>query len=357
MRVIQIMPDFGVAGAEIMCENLVYELQKRKVEVSVVSFYNYHSVITERIEEAGIKIYYLSKKPGPDLSIFYKLLKIFRVEKPDVIHTHRYAIQYAVPAAIIVNIKTKIHTVHNIADKENGKLTRKLIKIFLKKYGVIPVALSKEIQKTIEKEYGLVPKQVPIVFNGIDLKRCIVKNSYDIEGDFKILHIGRFSDQKNHMGLLEAYFEFQKSYKNTTLYLIGDGEKKQQIIDFIIENHIEEKVKLLGIKDNVYPFLNQADVFVLPSNYEGVPMSLIEAMGTGLPIIATKVGGIMDMLEDHKNALLIENNKISIVNALYCLANNQELRETIGNNAIQRAKVFSAEHMAEAYEGIYRKYE
>lgn len=89
------------------------------------------------------------------------------------------------------------------------------------------------------------------------------------------------------------------------LQLIGEGELKVQMEELANSLMIKDKVEFLGLKSNVYPYLNKADIFCLPSKYEGIPMSLIEAMGTGLPIIASNVGGIPDMLTDKKDALLV----------------------------------------------------
>ena len=118
MKIIQIMPEFSLAGAEIMCENLTYELHKLGYDVFIISMYNYHSEITERMEKNGIKIWYLDKMPGWDFSMIEKMEKIFIQEKPDVIHTHRYVMQYAIPAAILAKVKRRIHTVHSVAKAE-----------------------------------------------------------------------------------------------------------------------------------------------------------------------------------------------------------------------------------------------
>lgn len=353
MKIIQIMPEFGLAGAEIMCENLSYELMRHGEEVIVLSLYDYHSVITERLEQNGIRVLYLNKKPGLDLSMIWKMVKIFKSEKPDVIHTHRYVMQYAIPAAIIARIKRRIHTVHNVAQKENTAIARKVNYLFFKFAHVTPVALSNEIQKTIEEEYRMKSYKIPVILNGIDLTKCIEKTCYEVKGQFKILHIGRFSEQKNHIGLIEAFSEFVKKYPESILTLIGDGEKKDEIQLLVEKKEITSKVKFLGMQSSVYSYLNESDVFVLPSNYEGVPMTLIEAMGTGIPIIATAVGGVPDMLENGKEALLVSTEISEISSAFERLFESYEKRKQLGINAKKKAAVFSAKHMAERYLEVY----
>lgn len=355
MKVFQIIPDLGLAGAEIMCENLAYTLKKNDVDMVVVSLYNYHSAITDRLKSAGIRVEFLSKKRGLDFHIFWRLLKLFKNEKPDVVHTHRYAIEYAIPAAIISRVPIKVHTVHNVARKENNRLVRFLAKVFYKFFNLTPVALSERIKKTILDEYNLMPEQVPVIFNGIDLSKCIPKQNYKIEERMNILHIGRFSQQKNHSGLLKAFKRFHDIYPNCILKLIGEGEKKKEIEQYISENDLSSCVEILGLQPQVYSYLSNADIFVLPSKYEGIPLSLIEAMGTGLPIIATNVGGVSDMLENNESAILINVNEIELTSALQTLYENESLRVKIGNKAKEDSIKFSAKNMGLEYLNLYKK--
>ena len=113
MKIIQIIPLLDLAGAETMCENLTNSLIKLGHEVTVISLYDYHSVVTERMEKNGINIFYLNKKSGLDLSLTFKLVKIFKEYKPDVVHSHLYAGKYAHVAASICGIKGRIYTIHS----------------------------------------------------------------------------------------------------------------------------------------------------------------------------------------------------------------------------------------------------
>ena len=90
MKIIQLMPEFGLAGAETMCENLTCELISRGHDVLVVSLYDYHSAITDRLEKKCVRIVYLGKKPGLNLSVIGKLRRVLKSFNPDIIHTHRY---------------------------------------------------------------------------------------------------------------------------------------------------------------------------------------------------------------------------------------------------------------------------
>lgn len=352
MKIIQIIPNFGFGGAEIMCENLCYELTGLGHEVIVISLYNYHSEISNRIEKRGIPIIYLKKHLGPDLRIICKLKKILKKINPDIIHTHLSAVLYSTPATLSMKSIKKIHTVHNMADKELIGFRQKL-NYFNYKLGVVPVALSPEIKKSIIKIYHLNSETVPIVFNGINLDKYKKKANYDYNEKFVLIHVGRFAKQKNHKGLIEAFKIFHERIENSQLCLIGNGEEIDNIKEMVSELHLQDCVEFCGNQTDVYSYLNKADTFILPSLYEGIPLTIIEAMGTGLPIIATRVGGIPDLIVDGENGLLTDLNAENIANAIYRLATNKDLRQKLGNNGFLHSKVFSAEYMAKRYCEVY----
>lgn len=133
----------------------------------------------------------------------------------------------------------------------------------------------------------------------------------------------------------------------------GWRKKKIEIEEYVAENNLIESVKFLGLQSNVYGYLHDADMFTLPSNYEGVPISLIEAMGTGLPIVATTVGGVPDML-DNNNAVLTDLNVSNIAAAFEKYYLSAELRCWHGQNAYKRSAFFSAETMCKSYMSVYR---
>lgn len=353
MKIVQIMPEFGLAGAEIMCENLTYELRKAGHEVIVVSMYDYHSAITERLERAGVEIRYLGKKPGLDPSMILKMWKVFRETGAEVIHTHRYCAQYAMPAAMLAGVKHRVHTLHSVALIENKKKAARILNKFFYKYcHLIPVSLSELVKESVLESYQLAPDAVPMIFNGIDLSRCIPKENYARKGNFKILHVGRFSEEKNHIGLISAFQIFHANHPESELRLIGDGKLRPAAEAHARNLGLEQDVKFLGLQSHVYDFMHEADVFALTSNYEGIPMTLIEAMGTGLPVVATRVGGIPDMLDDD-SALLVPVDVQAIEEALERYYDDELLRQKHGLTALKHAARFSAQVMAENYLKIY----
>ena len=353
MKVLQITPTLCMGGAETMCENLTNALIKSGVDVTVVSLYSKKTPISERLEDQGVKIIYLGKRNGLDLSMVGKLKKVFKEEKSDVIHTHNNTMQYAIPAAILSGVKRRVHTVHSIAQKELGKFARKAASIFYRRHNLTPVALSETVKKTVQEVYQLPAEKIPVVFNGVDLNKCVVKTDYSSGDIFTIVHVGRFANEKNHIMLVKAFCAFHKQVKNSRLVLLGDGENRTKIENCIKENLLEDCVELAGIQPYVYGYLGAADIFTLPSHYEGIPLSLIEAMGTALPIVATRVGGIPDMVKDGESAILVDVDENQLCDGFLRLYYDEALRKYIGENALKASKKFSSQEMARKYIEIY----
>lgn len=354
MKILQVIPYFCFGGAETMCENLTYALKNQGHEVTVVSLYQERTPISQRMEETGVRILYLDKKLGLDVSMVPKLFRIMKAEKPDVVHTHLDVIKYAVAAAKLAGVPRCVHTVHNVAEKEaEGRAQKTINGFYFRRGWSVPVALSPEVRSSVVSFYGLPKERVPVVYNGVDLSRCLPKESYSAGETFRILHIGRFNEQKNHGLLLRVFQRLSQEIPGLSLELIGEGELRQEVECRTKELGIRDRVTFLGSRSNVYPYLQKADLFLLPSKYEGIPMTIIEAMGTGLPIVATAVGGVPDMLKNGEDGLTVLCEEEAVVNACASLILDEALREKLGRAARNHAVRFSAETMGKQYLELY----
>lgn len=355
MKIVQVIPCFTLGGAETMCENLIYALSKNGHCVSVISLYPEHTPITKRLESNGFQITYLDKKLGLDISMISKIAKVLKKEKPDVVHTHLDCIKYAVPAARIAGVKNCVHTVHNMADKEAAGLAMRINRVFYKSGWSVPVALSNAIQKTIAEYYTLEKASIPIIYNGIDISKCAPKPGYALHDPITITHIGRFSEQKNHIGLIDAFFQLHERYPNTMLQLVGDGDLRPNIEKYVGEKNLSDRVSFLGHRDNVYDILHDTDIFVLPSLYEGFPMTIIEAMASGVPVIASEVGGVPDMIEHNQNGKLVPCDPNLVCQACAELIEDEQLRQRLGQQGLKKSQEFSSDEMAKNYIALYER--
>ena len=356
MKIMQVIPYFCFGGAETMCENLTYALRDLGHDVMVVSLYDDQTPIACRMEAAGIRIRYLDKKLGLDLSMVPKLITIMKQERPDAVHTHLDVIKYAAMAAKLSGVSRCVHTVHSVAHKEAEGILQKIINRTYYHLGwTVPIALSDEIQETISDFYGLKKEKIPVIRNGLDLSKCMVKEDYALGTPIRLIHVGRFDVPKNHAGLLRSFGKLLETYPDCRLQLLGDGDLRQEMETLAADLKIADKVQFDGMQANVYPYLQNADLFVLPSIYEGNPMSIIEAMGTGLPIVATEVGGIPDMIRNRETGLLVPCEEDAFCKACIELLDDEALRSALGKQAKQDSVRFSAACMAQQYCEVYGK--
>lgn len=355
MRIMQIIPELKLAGAQIMMENLATQLACDGHDILIVSLYSIHTPISDRLEKKGIQIFYLDKRNGFDMNIITRIRSCIKSFKPDVIHTHSYVLKYAFVASLGWNCK-RIHTVHNLADKETTRSNLILEKILSRQGLIKQVAISPLIKKSIYEYYGVTESAIPMIYNGIALNRCQKKQSYSLVNDaVTIIHIGRFEEQKNHSLIVKAAEILCSKYDAVTFELWGEGVLKDEIRNQIENAGLTNSVILKGSTNEPYFELSRSDIFILPSKWEGMPITLIEAMGTGLPVVVTPVGGIPDMVEDKVSGLYCENNPLDLACKIEELILDENLRRELGIAAVEKSKEYSAKVMTNEYVKLYKE--
>ena len=352
MKIMQVLPYFCFGGAETMCKNLCLGLRDLGHTVVAVCLYNQPTPISQQLEQAGIPVRFLDKKLGLDVSMVNKLTKLMKQEQPDVVHTHLDVIKYAALAAKLAGVARCVHTVHSVAQKEAEGQAQKIINGFYYRHGwSVPVGLSALVCQSIEEFYGLPPEKIPLVPNGIDLSRYTPKTDYRLGKPVRLVHVGRFDVPKNHKGMLEMFAKLHGQHPACRLVLVGDGDLLPQVQAQALG--IADCVDFCGMQADVRPYLAQADVFWLPSLYEGNPMTIIEAMASGLPIAASAVGGIPDMVTDDVSALLRPCETAPMLEAINHLLDDEALRRRLGQTALAGSGRFSQQTMAQGYCRVY----
>lgn len=360
VRILHIIPNFGPGGAERMLVNLLEAFDRERFEVKAVSLYPESGTILEKeIREKEFKVFYLNKRQGLDLRMIPQLYHLFCVFRPDVVHTHRYVLRYTLLPAILARVPVRVHTVHSVAQKEVDLPGKLVHQIAFRWGGVLPVSISREVANTIRDMYGR-KVNTPVIYNGIPTKEFAAKTGRDNDKrkkDLILLHVGRFAPPKNHCLLIEAFALAVKEYPGMQLWLVGDGPLRAEVEALVKEKGLDEKIFFLGIRDDVSALLGNADIFVLPSDWEGVPLTVLEAMSANKPVIATVVGGVPELIEDDISGILVPpQNPEALANAVLCLAKDPELRQKMGKAAQERAvAMFDISRAAREYEALYLK--
>lgn len=356
VRVLHVIPNFGPGGAERLLVNLLEEFDCERFDVAAVSLYAESGTILEKeIREKGLKVCYFNKHKGPDLRMIRELWCVFRDFRPDVVHTHLYVLRYTLWPAVFCHIPVQIHTVHNVAQKEVDRAGKFVHWLAFRLAGVVPVSISQEVAVTVRNLYGH-EIETPVIYNGIPTGRfSVCSNRKDEDDNIILLHVGRFSPEKNHRLLIESFALALEECSRLHLWLVGDGELKSDIEKLVAEKGLQSYVSFLGIRADVAEILGQCDVFVLTSDWEGFGLVVAEAMAAGRPVIATAVGGVPELVIDGETGILVPpQDTQALAQAILKLATNPEIGQQMGRRGQMRArKQFDIARTAREYESLY----
>jgi glycosyltransferase involved in cell wall biosynthesis len=281
--------------------------------------------------------------------------------RPDVVHTHLHVLRYALPSMLSFPRAAKVHTVHNLAEREAEAGTR-WIQRYAFNHGVVPVAVSDEVAISLERVYGITRCRT--------IANCIPTKIYAspqtprrewraregfADDDVLFVCVARFAPQKNHALLLDSFAQGPISDPKAHLVLVGEGALQGQLQMQARNLGLSGQIHFLGLRADIPDILGAMDVFVLSSDYEGSPLSVIEAMASGLPVVSTAAGGVPDLFESGREGFLVPlGNMKSLSGALDLLLSDSDTRKFMGIAAARRAKRnFDVTTMVRAYEELY----
>ena len=216
------------------------------------------------------------------------------------------------------------------------------------------------------KNDGVPPEKIYRMTNFVDTEkfspagneeRQALRKELSVDGKIVINFTGRIVRRKGLDLLLNAFSEDEKLLSSSVIIVAGTGPDEDRIKRLSSKIGILEKVRFLGQTNEVERYLNASDIFVLPSFSEGMPNSLLEAMACGLPVIASKIGGVVDVVEDGRSGILFEPGDISgLASAMVRLLNDNELRLKLGAEARKRiVDSFSIDMIADEYIRLYER--
>lgn len=350
-KVMVVIPALGSGGGERLAVSLIAKMDSQVIKTKLVVLYPYEDTDNAIfVKKYAIDTVYLNKKRGMDISVVRKLKKEIDAFKPDVIQTHLYVVAYVLLAAPL-KIK-KYHTVHNVAEKEAFGFRRIINKIAFRFGNFTPVAISPYCAKTIEKVYGIRYDSIPCIMNGVDTSKYIVAPIHH-EGTV-FINVGRLQSQKNHTLLIKAFVKVVEKEPTARLIIVGEGELRTEIEKLIQQYGIERYVSMPGQCNDVMRRLNAADIFVQSSDYEGLPISGLEAMACGLPIVSTKAGGTVDIIKNNKNGFLVDiGNADELAEKMIYLAQNKEICNKMGKESRRIVEMFNIDKCAYKYQNLY----
>lgn len=353
IKVAIIIPSLWVGGAENMAAQLACNINRDLFDVLLIVLSNkMNTSINEYVENENINVKYLNKKQGKYYGTIKKLYSVLDEFKPQIVHTHLESFMYSFLWVISHKVKM-IHTIHNVPRLELSKKGQCVISTLYKLKKAIPVAISDIIKQQTEELYGC--KYIETIYNPVDVKRYHIKRKMNKNDEITFVSVGRLVEQKNQKLLINAFYNVVKKFPKLKLKIIGDGNLRESLEKQVNKLEIDDKVSFLGNIKNVEHELEIADIFILSSEYEGLPLSILEAMASSLPIISTNVGGVSNIVTN--NGILVEkNNQIELENAMIKLCENHEERFLLGQNSYENVLEFDVKNITQQYERVYKKY-
>ncbi len=363
-KIVQMVPALGWGGAQVFCIQLCNELANYPgYEVTLISMYDHipgkHlplSMLSEKVKFIG-----LGKRSGIDLKMFSKISKTLQDIQPDVVHTHLHSGYYCFYAYFKLKYPfKKIHTLHNLAKKDAPAHGRMMFKYFFKKNIIVPVTISDEVHKSALKEYGSCIKT--LIYNGSDeVKPSLAfKETTNKVEQFKknpqtkiLLNVARITRQKNQKLLLDVMRQLEQ--ENVIAIILGDYvADDKEVYNELIANK-PNNVFLLGKVTNVSDYLLCADAFVLTSTFEGLPISLLEALSAGVVPVCTPVGGIKNIVKEDIGYLSKDVSEASYITALrsYLDADETIIQGLKNSGKELYNREFSMQTCAAKYDALY----
>lgn len=282
----------GMGGITTHMYNYLEKLKQSNddINIDLVSTMDANDEMIAKFKSIGCKIIYLASRKKQLFTYCRQLKKLINNNSYDAVHIHGNSGTMIIDLwwAYKKDIPVRIAHCHN-STSNHKFLTRILMPIFEKTY-TNAVACSKEAGEWIFGEDNFM-----VLHNAIDIdkykfnlhKRKEYRNESGVSGDTLVLgHIGNFNEQKNHEFLIDIFYELQKKI-DTKLILIGIGELQENIKAKVKELKIDDKVEFLNIRTDISDLLSSFDVFMLPSKWEGLPVSLIEAQANELPCLVS----------------------------------------------------------------------
>jgi sugar transferase (PEP-CTERM/EpsH1 system associated) len=358
--------DFG--GLETLIVETINRMpvdQYRHAIVCLTKFTDFR----ERITRPGVEVIALDKQPGLGLDTHVKLWRLLRKMKPTILHTYNLATaEYAFTAAM-AGVPVRVHAEHGRdAGDPQGKnpkhrLLRRLLSPFIDCY----VAVSNDLELWLKRDVGIAEKKVLFIDNGVDTARfaplapgTLPPPLFAIPpGCFVIGTVGRIQDVKNHAGLIDAFIllreQLPQRRDSMRLVIVGAGPLLPALERQIAAADIGDAVLLPGGRDDIAAVMQTFSLFVMSSIAEGMPVTLLEAMSSGLPVVSTRVGGIPDLVVDNETGALVPpGDPAALAKALALYVRAPSLARRHGATARSRiVQKYSIDAMLGSYVALY----
>lgn len=346
-------------GAETMILQLATELQRRGHEVFAFGPTGGSGWLTGRFRELGVERVLIPFDGPFGLKAVPRWASLLRELRLDVLHSHEFAM--AVVGSLAARSASCRHviTMHG-GDYWGSAARRRFALRVASRLSQGTVGISGDFCNRLATTIGLAPSAVQLIPNGVapvDGNGAPIRAELGlVDGDLLVLAVGNLLPVKGHEFLVRAAAIMRDRGVSVRVAIAGQGPEETGLRALIHDLDVADLVTFLGYRPDVVDLLHAADVFVMPSRSEGMPMAMIEAMLAGLPIVAAHVGGIPELIPDDQHGLLVESeDSEALADGLQRVVADEALRRELGRRAEERARqAFTSTAMADRYLTLYR---
>jgi len=362
-KVCYVITGLDIGGAELQLYQIIRRINPFLFSPVVISLLEFGPV-KEKFIEAGIPIYSLKMKKKlrgfiSNQEGIYRFFKILRKEKPDIVVLFMYH------AIILGRLIGKLAGIHHIISSFRispaGDIKGRMQNLILRSTSWIDdltCVNSERVATEWVAKKVIIPQKLRVIPNGVDLPKFNSTHRRSRPKDvFTWVAIGRLVPQKDFLTLIEAFKRVADVFPRSSLEIVGDGPLRKKLEDKSRDMGIENKVRVAGICESIPALLARANALVLSSVWEGMPNVILEAMAAGLPVVATDVGGVQELVTDGENGFLVPpKNSVALADAMTRLMKlTEEERERMGRRGKEIARRYDIEKIAKQWEKLFKE--
>jgi glycosyltransferase involved in cell wall biosynthesis len=362
--VCQVLHSLNVGGAEVLAARLARQLRDacRFVFVCLEEL----GTLGEELRSESFTVDVLGRKPGLDGRCALRLAQHLRRHRVDLIHAHQYTpFFYSLLARLIFDRPAVLFTEHGRHSPDYRRPKRVVANRLLLQRRDRVVGVGQAVRTALINHEGLPAQRVGVIYNGVDTAgignstadRDAVRREIGVDpGDFVVLLVARLDYLKDHATALRTLRRAVAHQPKVRLVLAGEGPERGAIEQTVQQLDLAANVRFLGLRKDVARLLKATDMFLLTSISEGIPLTVIEAMAAGLPVLATRVGGLAELVEDGQSGFLAPpRDDATLADRLLRLAGDANLRHAFGRRGQERAQTLFTENLMHArYLELYR---
>lgn len=368
-HIVHVVFRLDIGGLENGLVNLINRMPEQRFAHSIVCLTDY-SDFSARIRRDDVRVFSLAKRPGNDPAVQIRLWRLLRHLNPDIVHTRNLPTLECVPAALFAGVRCRVHGEHgwDVYDLYGKKSRYRLLRRALSPFITGFVAVSRHLERWLVDTIGIPVRKVRKIYNGVDTdvflpavpgRGGLLPKGFAEPDCIVIGSVGRLQAVKDQMSLVKAFLRLRDEApalsRRCRLILIGAGPCEDEIRKTVSERGLREQVWMPGSRDDVAELMREFDLFVLPSLNEGTSNTILEAMATGLPVVATDVGGNGELVGHDINGYLVPAaDADAMAGAIRRYVRHAELRRRHGEAGRASALAsFSIHRMVSEYTAAY----